>query len=195
MKSAWVGVLGVALALGVLAFPQALEALPDPQEKWQQVRSTNFLIYSNTKLRKTIEIARELERFREIFLRVMPGLEGHSWAPTTVFVFNKQADFEPYMSSPPERDRVLAGQFVEDSVGNTVAINAFPRGGTALPVVYHEYVHSLVADNLGNVPLWLDEGLAEYFSTFKIMRNKIQIGRPLGGHVVWLEGTSFIPSS
>ena len=177
----------------LLAVPPAGAKLPDPKEKWIRVRSPTFLIYSNTSRRKTTEIGLGFERFRAVFLRLKPGARQRSDLPTSIFIFKNQESYQPYMSSPPQRDRALVGQFQPGRFGDLVAVNAYPRQGEALPVVYHEYVHSLVAQNIPQAPLWLNEGLAEYFSTFRFRGEKVEVGRLVPEHLRWLRNHSFIP--
>ncbi|MGB3563464.1 MAG: hypothetical protein WBH85_20245 [Thermoanaerobaculia bacterium] len=188
------GGLLAAIWLVTLAVAAPAEAqLPDPKEKWIRVRSPNFLIYSNTSRRKTTEIGLGFERFRSVFLSLKPGARQRSDLPTTIFVFKNQESYEPYMSSPPQRDRAVVGQFQPSRFGDIVTVNAYPRQGEALPVVYHEYVHSLVAQNIPQAPLWFNEGLAEYLSTFQFFRNKVEVGRLVPEHLSWLRSHSFIP--
>ncbi|MEE9562999.1 MAG: hypothetical protein V3W50_08015, partial [Thermoanaerobaculia bacterium] len=184
--------LGIGLCL-LLAVPPVGAKLPDPKEKWIRVRSPNFLIYSNTSRRKTTEIGLGFERFRAVFLRLKPGARQRSDLPTTIFIFKNQKSYEPYMSSPPQRDRAVVGQFQQSRFGDLVTVNAYPRQGEALPVVYHEYVHSLVAQNIPQAPVWLNEGLAEYFSTFRFRGEKVEVGRLVPEHLLWLRNHSFIP--
>ena len=87
----------------------------------------------------------------------------------------------------------MVGQFQSSRFGDLVTVNAYPRQGEALPVVYHEYVHSLVAQNIPEAPLWLNEGLAEYFSTFQFRREKVEVGRLVPEHLRCLRNHSFIP--
>ena len=37
-------------------------------------------------------------------------------------------------------------------------------------VVYHEFVHLLVNNSVRSMPLWFNEGLAEYYATFEVQR-------------------------
>jgi tetratricopeptide (TPR) repeat protein len=183
-----------AIWLSTLAVASPAESqLPGPKEKWLRIRSPNFLIYSNTSRRKTTEIGLGFERFRTVFLRLKPGARQRSDLPTTIFIFKNQESYEPYMSSPPERDRAIVGQFQQSRFGDMMSINAYPRQGDALPVVYHEYVHSLVAQNIPEAPLWFSEGLAEYFSTFQFRREKVEVGHFVPEHLRWLRNHSFIP--
>ncbi|HSN87764.1 MAG TPA: tetratricopeptide repeat protein, partial [Thermoanaerobaculia bacterium] len=43
------------------------------------------------------------------------------------------------------------------------------------------------------LPLWLNEGLAEYYSTFEVSGNEAKIGLPHPHHIVWLRKNALIP--
>jgi Tfp pilus assembly protein PilF len=45
-------------------------------------------------------------------------------------------------------------------------------------VVYHEYVHSLLHLNFRWLPLWLDEGLAEYYGNTRFEASQVFLGSP-----------------
>jgi Flp pilus assembly protein TadD len=53
-------------------------------------------------------------------------------------------------------------------------------------VVYHEYTHFFLDQKPIRVPLWLHEGMAEYFSTFRGNKKKVELGRPVDDHLEWL---------
>src|SRR5262249_42645754 len=52
------------------------------------------------------------------------------------------------------------------------------------PIVFHEYTHLLLRNAVRSVPIWLNEGLAEYYSTYAIApgAKTAEIGRPIGSH-------------
>ena len=47
--------------------------------------------------------------------------------------------------------------------------------------------------NSSPVPLWLNEGLAELYSTFESEDGKVAIGKPIERHVYWLRDQPLIP--
>jgi tetratricopeptide (TPR) repeat protein len=61
---------------------------------------------------------------------------------------------------------------------NYVALRMNVRGEHRYSVVYHEYVHLLMRLNFPPLPLWLDEGLAEYFGHAVISDKSSGLGRP-----------------
>ena len=68
------------------------------------------------------------------------------------------------------------------------------EGIEQLDIVYHEYVHLVVNNNITNVPLWFNEGLAEYYRTFQITANGTlaTLGKVDADHVLLLRD-HFIP--
>ncbi|HVQ38677.1 MAG TPA: tetratricopeptide repeat protein, partial [Pyrinomonadaceae bacterium] len=61
-------------------------------------------------------------------------------------------------------------------------------------IIFHEYTHLLIKATSGNVPVWFNEGLAEYYSTFAIADDqKVVLGRPILGHVYLLGERKLLP--
>lgn len=182
----------VAAAL-LLPLPHALaSALPDPGEEWLEARTPNFLVLSNAKARKTREIALGLERFRTVLERLRPGLQATSPVPVTVFLFKSERSYRPYRDVVPWGGESMVGHFFTTGASAYILLEAYPsRGGPE--VVYHEYTHFFFQNNFQNLPLWLSEGLAEYYSTAEITKKEVRVGHPLGDHVSWLRRHSFLP--
>ena len=67
----------------------------------------------------------------------------------------------------------------------------------ALRTIFHEYVH-LVIDNVSEgMPLWLNEGLAEYYSTFQVDDGgrRALIGQAIPAHLQLLDRPAPLPDS
>ena len=52
--------------------------------------------------------------------------------------------------------------------------------------------HYVVRTNAPRLPLWFNEGLAEFFSTFEYRKGELRIGLPKPSHVLWLRNHSAI---
>ena len=61
--------------------------------------------------------------------------------------------------------------------------------GSTLSTLFHEYTHYVVYRNLSSVPAWLNEGLAEFYSTFNAEHRdgRPLIGAPPSGHLAELQ--------
>ena len=121
-------------------------------------RGTGFAIHSNLSNRSTAPLVKELEQLRsEIFEQLKLPQQRDSVA---LYLFSDEASYRNYMQTtwpnlPPRR-----AYFVGTS--RELAVYSF-HGGNVKEDLRHEFTHGLLHACLKTVPLWLDEGLAEYF--------------------------------
>ena len=175
------GTLLLPLLLALASGPAGAR-LPPTDDQWLEVRSENFFLISNATERKTRDVALGLERFRVVLQRLRPGTTFRAPVPTKIYVFKNDRSFKPYKR---RRDAgpSSVGVFVATQYGNYIALNANPKQGDALSIIAHEYVHFFVRHNYPGIPLALNEGLAEFYSTFAVLAGEAQVGVPLARHV------------
>lgn len=182
------GVLAIALGIFVLtAAPQT-----QGQDKWRRVRSKNFTLVGNASEKDVRNVANRLEQFRAVFGSLFPAISLNSQALTTVVVFKSDNAFKLFKANPND-----AGYFQSGEDVNYIALTS-ERTTEAQPfrVIFHEYVHLLVNNTMGEtVPLWFNEGLAEYYSTFDIKDNarRVMLGEPIESHVLYLRRNELLP--
>ncbi len=162
-------------------------AQPADLEAWFEFRTPNFSLYSDAEPERAAAILLSLERFRAVFAGLAPGIELVSPAPTRIFVFRDESSYAPYKTTGGRDGGRVLGQFLAHRDGNFITLNGGARGVGSYAVVYHEYVHYFVRHNFPSVPLWFNEGLAEYYSTFAVEEESAYLGRPVERHVRWLK--------
>jgi tetratricopeptide (TPR) repeat protein len=163
------------------------EGLPAESDHWIRLQAPHFLILSDATPERTAELARQIETFRAALLKLGSGLEARSPVPTVVFIFKDQETYRPYRLRSD-----IAGFFVKHRDGNSIAVNA-GASGDPWQVVFHEYLHFFLNNNFTDIPLWLDEGMAEAFSTFALKGTSAHLGAPLDNHREWLVGHPLMP--
>ncbi len=168
--------------------------LLDPQDRWIQVRTEHFVLFSNASEPRTQEIGANLERFRTALAGALRGLEVSSPVPTWVYVFKNDFAFRPYKKRVGMAPANISGEFAAHRDGNYVGIDASPPTDP-WSVVYHEYFHYFLENNFGDIPLWFNEGMAECFSTFAADASHVSIGRPIENHLRLLRDRKWIPMS
>jgi len=181
--------LEISVLLAALAVVAATSAgaLPKPKERWIELRTASFTLYSDASPAFTRRVGLNLERLRRALTGISPDKEVRSPIPTYIYVFRSSRSYERY--SDPD----TAGLFTSGETGNYVAINADP-GLDPYAIVYHEYIHDYMHNNSrAPLPTWFDEGTAEYYSTFTVAENEVEIGRPLPSHVEWLSSHAMLP--
>ena len=155
------------MRLSVVATCVLLASASAEAAEWTRVETPNFIVYGETGERRVREVADEFERFRDALARVIPGAGAPAAVPTVVVVFESARSFEPYIPRYNGKPIRLGGYFFASDDMNIVALADGDRENS-LRTIFHEYVH-VVTDNLSRgMPIWLSEGIAEYYSTFQV---------------------------
>ncbi len=166
-------------------------ALPRAKERWIELRTPHFTILSAAGEATAQKVAIHLEQMRAVFGQIT-RFDLDSPVPTWVYVFATDRQFTPYKPLHDGRPLQAGGYFLRHEGGSYIAING-DFVTDPVSTVYHEYTHFVVRKNLPDLPLWLNEGLAEYFSSFRIRGGKAEVGRAIEEHVLWLRQNRLIP--
>jgi tetratricopeptide (TPR) repeat protein len=162
-------------------------------DKWLSIHSKNFLLVGNAGESDIRRVGRTLEEFRSAVAIVFPKMEQTSSVPTTILVFKNDESFKPFKPLYKGQPSDALAFFQPGEDVNYIAVTA------TLPspnIVLHEYVHFLLRENIGGLPLWISEGLAECYSTFDLngKQNEFTIGRAPEQHIATLtQPQQFIP--
>src|SRR6185436_6189767 len=174
----------------------ATEPRPAPVKRraaalvWSSVRTAHVEVVTDATSPVAMRIALRLESLREALALLLPPLVVDA-SPVQVIVFRDESlarayaptwrglqdEVAGFSHAGPDRRRVL---IVDDQ-------------GRMPSVAQHEYVHSLLDVAWSDSPLWLNEGLAEYFSTFTADDGRAHAGAPVPGHVEWLDAHDLMP--
>lgn len=189
-----IGLSVVAAALAGLA-PTTLEARveahpPQSDERWIEVRTPNFLFFSNAGRRATRRVVLDLEELRAV-LGQLTSYELRSPVPTLIYLFKNQRSFTPFKHLYQGEPAPVSGYFISRDDANYIALAADSRD--ASEIVFHEYVHYVSENNLWWMPVWLSEGLAEFYQTFEVVGSAAYIGLPVESHLVLLRNRTLIP--
>lgn len=160
---------------------------------WRTVRTPNFLVIGAQSEKSLRELAVELERFREVILRLLPQSPPSFNEPARVVIFPDRESFYPFRPRLEGKQRDVGGYFVAGTPPFLVVNGRQWQGNSA--ILFHEYLHYVVTNNANRLPAWLNEGLAEFYSTFKITKDgsSAQIGRPVSRHIRTLKERGFMP--
>ena len=160
--------------------------------KWLRLRTAHFELIGEVGQNDLARVGARFEQFRETFSRLFPNLRQPA-APVVIVVFRTKRTFEPFMPLFNGRRVEVAGYFLNRPGVNYIAMS-LDSGDAAWRIVFHEYTHLLVSAALADVPVWFDEGVAEYNSTFQAESNgrKATLGRIVETHILLLR-EQFIP--
>jgi tetratricopeptide (TPR) repeat protein len=163
--------------------PRTME-FPSQKLHWIRVHSAHFDVLSSASARKTEEIVSDLETLAVVLKRTSTRFQTAPVA-TKIFVLSdadaSRAWFELLLGSGNH----LSGAYVRHAGGGTMIIDGANTGRIARTAM-HELVHDLLRQGELVPPLWLEEGLAEYFSGAHINKYGIVAGSSLFRHMAFL---------
>lgn len=157
-RSLWMRRLITAVCLVLLAGCRSVVQTPVGLPTQHTMENQHLLVLSDLKLRKDHPILKDLDGLRdEIADELNLPIQKK---PVTVYLFSDEVRYAQYLQTrypllPPRRAYF---------VGTSKELAVYTYWGERIQEdLRHEYTHGVLHASLADVPLWLDEGLAEYF--------------------------------
>lgn len=148
-------------------------------DAWLEVRTPHFLVVSNAAEKDARLAAHKFEAMRSLFQRVFPEADLDTASPILVlavqdkrslqalepsaYLGNGQVNLIGYFLSAPERTYIL------------ILLNA--PGTHPYAPIYHEYAHFVFSRLHQWMPLWLIEGIAEYYQNTEFFEDHVRLGK------------------
>jgi tetratricopeptide (TPR) repeat protein len=154
------------------------------EPRWIKVTSSNFELYTTAGEKKAREAVLHFEQVRGFFLKAT-GSKPSAKGRVRIVAFQSEKEFVPYRIN--EGSSAHAGG---DREHDEIVMQSI--GPEHYPVAVHEYVHILLKP-VENLPLWLNEGAAEVYSTLQPMIKKVRFGDVLPGRILELRSEKLIP--
>ena len=151
----------------------------DKADAWIEVASPHFVVATNSNEKQARRIADQFERMRSVFHVLFPQLHIDPASPVVVLAIRDERDFralEPaaYLAKGQLK---LGGLFLRAPDKNYVLMRLDAEGEHPYAVVYHEYTHLLLSKAAEWLPLWLNEGLAEFYQNTDIHEKEVELGQ------------------
>lgn len=175
------------LLAAILAAASAAFAQPP---RWLAVRTNDFELISTGTEIEILEMARQIEEFRDLLGRLFARGDGKHGGRyfLRIVAFRDPASYAAFRPRRPDRtgDDGVLGYFAAGEREGYITIA--PRSGrdAAVGTVNHELFHAFARELLGErLPPWLSEGLAEYFETARLTAagRTAVLGEPLADHL------------
>lgn len=163
----------------VLSIGLALATPAQGWSTWTEVRSPHFVVYGNAGDKDLRRIALHFEQLRALFeqwgSRVDPG------KPVVILAARNEETMKRLLPGYWEREggKRPGGVYFSRFDKDYVVVRADIRGPFPHQIVYHEFVHLLNRLNFSRLPVWLNEGLADFYATIEIKDDVVSWGRLL----------------
>jgi len=173
----------------------AIPALAQKQgQHWLEVRTPNFTVFTNSSEKDGRRTALQLERMRAVFHLLMPAASDDA-APIIVLALKDRKAFrtvepEAYLA---KNQLDLAGLFLRTQDRNYILLRLDAEGDSPFATVYHEYTHYMLRKAEPWMPLWLNEGLAEFYQNTSLEDKQVLMGKPSIDNIEYLRQNRLLP--
>jgi tetratricopeptide (TPR) repeat protein len=144
-----------------------------PAADWSLARSPHFEVYAQAGPEDARSVLLWFEQLHSFFLR-QTGVPLDNRPPLRIVVFRSAPEYEPYRIGP------TADAYYVATESRDYIVMAH-RGAGDFQVAAHEYWHFVEHAGTLQLPPWLNEGLAEFFSTVRLGESaSLAGGEPAG---------------
>jgi hypothetical protein len=169
---------------GKVRKPRSPIEFPSENLAWIRIRTENYDIMSSASEDDTRDIVGDLETLASVLVSTNARFKREGTQPTTVLVFADRKESNPYFELLLGRDKPSAtGMYVRYAGGGTMFVDASKRRQRMEKTAMHELVHDLLRQGENVPPLWLEEGMAEYFSNAEVRNGRVTAGQPVREHM------------
>jgi Flp pilus assembly protein TadD len=150
--------------------------------EWIKISSPKAEVFSNAGAGPARKALEQLDWMTNTF----QGVGGRRIrTPLRILIFANTSEFAEYRPT-----QLSVGFYQSGPNLDWICFHA----GTEPRVALHEYTHLLLNRSTGRLPQWLEEGLAEFFSTLRIDNKQIVIGSTIPSHIANLRLLDLLPA-
>lgn len=178
--------------LGLVAAFLCRAAYAGP-DQWVEVSSAHFTVITDSNEKEGRHIADQFERMRWIFQTLYPQANVDPPVPIVVIAAKNQKVFQTMEPAAylAKGQLKLSGYFSPTDEKNYVLLQLDDEHPFA--TVYHEYTHLQFRGTAAWMPLWLNEGLAEFMQNTEIQDKNVLLGEPSADDILYLRQNKLIP--
>ncbi|MCS7041772.1 MAG: hypothetical protein NZR01_03180 [Bryobacteraceae bacterium] len=159
--------------------------------QWYRFQSGPWELWTDAGERRGAGLLRQAVEAAAVFERIAPELApapGAAAEPPRIVLFGSGRDFAPF-----RRGEGHSGLLVW-SGGRSLMVAA-DTGGETVRTARHELVHWMLRRRRAAPPRWLEEGLADYYSTLEFDGRAARLGRAPRGHAELLRSRPWLESA
>jgi Protein of unknown function (DUF1570) len=135
------------------------------EQMWLDVHSRHFDLYTTAQLKQVAPLLQRLEVARSLFagnvISSTDASQSQGSRPLKIIAFETAAEYVPYQPKPG-----AAAFFQRAREADYIVLGGVsPEFGR---IIVHEYTHAILHRALPGLPLWLQEGMADFYSSVEL---------------------------
>jgi tetratricopeptide (TPR) repeat protein len=158
---------------------------PAAGDQWIRLNTPHFEMYTSAGEGKGREAILYFEQVRSFFLLASPSKHVPDF-PVRIIAFRGEKQYQPYRINESAVAYYTGSHDRDYIVMQDVSIEHYP-------VAIHEYMHLIVRHSGLELPVWMNEGWAELYSTLRPVGNKARVGDLKPGWLQTLAMEKWLP--
>ena len=152
---------------------------------WTRLTTAHFELLTTAGEKRGRELILYFEQVRSFFIQAAPARNSTDF-PIRIVVFRNEKQYKPYAPNEVAAAFYAPGRYRDYIVMG----DADPEH---LPAAVHEFMHLVIHHTGLNMPLWLNEGWADLYSTLKpVPGGKAMVGDLIPGRVQTLQNEKWL---
>ncbi len=162
---------------------------------WVEVESPDFTVVSDVSPHQVLAVARRFERIRAVFQKAFPQMRVYPQIPVVILAARNARSFQSLQPAAWQRPGEVrrSGLLLRNSDKNYILLQLGLPGNHPYRVIYHEYAHLILEDNFRSIPLWLNEGLAQFYANSDVSHKTVRLGLPSNQSLQLLRDNNLLP--
>ncbi|MGH9618559.1 MAG: tetratricopeptide repeat protein [Bryobacteraceae bacterium] len=154
---------------------------------WIVLKTPHFEMYTTNGAKQGTKALKVFEQVRYFFMQENPSKTAPA-TPVRIIAFRNETQYKPYRFNEGAFAYYQRGRKCDYIVMQDISSEHYRAA-------IHEYTH-LIVEHLGlHLPIWQNEGLADFYSSLESKGNKAEVGAPLPGRVMILRTQPWLPLS
>jgi tetratricopeptide (TPR) repeat protein len=167
-------------------------------DQWLEVKSDHFTLITNGSEKDGRKTVDQFERMRWVFQKLFGTTTNvDPAAPIVVIGAKDERTFEglepaTYLTRGSMKP---IGLFMRETDRNFILVRLDAETGDQHPysTVYHEYTHMMFSSSEDWMPLWLNEGTAEFFQNTYVRDKDVRVGQANWDAIAYLRDHTMVP--
>jgi tetratricopeptide (TPR) repeat protein len=170
-------------------------AAGDHPDTWIEVRSPHFVVASDVGEKRARRIAQQFEQLRGVFHSSFPAFRADPGQPIVIIAVKDEDAMKEWLPQYWQDKGLVhpSGLYSGQEDKHFVLLRMDAAEDNPYHTICHEYAHALLYLNFRSLPLWLNEGLSEFFGNCTIGDKEVRVGEADRDHLRRLKESGLLP--
>jgi Flp pilus assembly protein TadD len=153
-------------------------------DRWLRLATSNFELYTSADENAGRDTILYFEQVRGFFIKASP-VRFPTGFPVRIIVFKNREEFSRDSANPSEIAYYAPGVKRDYIVMADASLESYR-------IAVHEYMHLIIRHSGLHIPVWLNEGLADVYSTLRPAKEGVAVGDLIPGRMQPLLGDKWL---